>query len=254
MTGFPFYATATCYTGSATTTRLHLWISRNQQGLVELALNLPASRCQSGRGRITAGSRIPGNGPTLFETFAPWARVRLTEEQIHWLHELPRDWRREDVLLLHAAPADLWRAPMPEATDHELTETYGGRDAKLVVYGQIHRPFVRAIGELTVGNCGSVGLPFDGDWRPSYLLVDDGEPRLRRVPYDSWSAPCATWSRPNFRWPSGWPTSSGMAISSCPVERRRQYRFCATRSTKSLRRGHEFRGSSSPLGKDARQR
>jgi len=31
---------------------------------------------------------------------------------------------------------------------------------------------------------GSVGLPYDGDWRPSYLLIDDGVPSIRRVTYD----------------------------------------------------------------------
>lgn len=37
---------------------------------------------------------------------------------------------------------------------------------------------------LTVMNSGSVGLPYDGDWRASYLLVDDGVPSIRRVAYD----------------------------------------------------------------------
>ncbi len=120
----------------------------------------------------------------LFETLSPWARARLSEEQIRWLRELPREGRREDLLLLHAAPADLWRAPMPEATDLEFAQTYGGLQASLVVYGHIHRPFVRASDGLTVANSGSVGLPYDGDWRPSYLLVDDGVPSVRRVTYD----------------------------------------------------------------------
>ena len=50
-----------------------------------------------------------------------------------------------------------------------------GLDARLVVYSHLHRPFVRRIGSLTVANTGSVGWPVDGDWRPSYLLIDDGE-------------------------------------------------------------------------------
>jgi hypothetical protein len=37
---------------------------------------------------------------------------------------------------------------------------------------------------LTVANTGSVGWPVDGDWRPSYLLIDDGEVSVRRVAYD----------------------------------------------------------------------
>jgi hypothetical protein len=43
---------------------------------------------------------------------------------------------------------------------------------------------VRRIGSLTVANSGSVGWPVDGDWRPSYLLIDEGEVRVRRVRYD----------------------------------------------------------------------
>jgi predicted phosphodiesterase len=52
------------------------------------------------------------------------------------------------------------------------------------VYGHIHRPFVRSLGELTVANSGSVGMPWDGDPRASYLLIDDGSARLIRVAYD----------------------------------------------------------------------
>ena len=71
-----------------------------------------------------------------------------------------------------------------EATDQQLVATYGELDARLVVYAHLHRPFVRRIDSLTVANTGSVGWPVDGDWRPSYLLIDDGEVSVRRVRYD----------------------------------------------------------------------
>jgi len=35
-----------------------------------------------------------------------------------------------------------------------------------------------------VVNAGSVGLPFDGDARASYALVEDGVATIRRVEYD----------------------------------------------------------------------
>jgi hypothetical protein len=54
-----------------------------------------------------------------------------------------------------------------------------------VVYGHIHRPYVRLVGAgLTIANSGSVGMPFDGDPRASYLVVEDGAASVRRVPYD----------------------------------------------------------------------
>jgi diadenosine tetraphosphatase ApaH/serine/threonine PP2A family protein phosphatase len=37
---------------------------------------------------------------------------------------------------------------------------------------------------LLVANTGSVGLPYDGDRRAAYLLLDDSTPAIRRVEYD----------------------------------------------------------------------
>ena len=34
---------------------------------------------------------------------------------------------------------------------------------------------------MTVCNTGSVGSPYDGDPRASYLLIDEGKPAIRRV-------------------------------------------------------------------------
>jgi hypothetical protein len=61
---------------------------------------------------------------------------------------------------------------------------------------------VRRLPTLTVMNSGSVGLPYDGDWRASYLLLEDSIPSIRRVAYDLERAlddlraagyPLATW-------------------------------------------------------------
>jgi len=120
----------------------------------------------------------------LFEDLAPWAQERLGEDRLVWLRALPREWRHDNVLAVHASPADLWRAPMPDANDDELRGTFGDQGARLIVYGHVHRPFVRQLPDLTIANSGSVGLPYDGDWRPSYLLVDDGIPEVRRLEYD----------------------------------------------------------------------
>jgi diadenosine tetraphosphatase ApaH/serine/threonine PP2A family protein phosphatase len=53
-----------------------------------------------------------------------------------------------------------------------------------VVYGHIHRPFVRRLEGIVVANSGSVGLPWDGDPRASYLLVTDDLVEIARVAYD----------------------------------------------------------------------
>ncbi|MBO0745056.1 MAG: metallophosphoesterase family protein [Candidatus Dormibacteraeota bacterium] len=123
----------------------------------------------------------PGIGP-----IADWTTERLGAGDLAWLRSQPLEWRDgEAVALVHAVPGDVWGVVPADATDQQLQSTYGSLGARLAVYCHIHVPFVRRAGEgLTVANTGSVGLPFDGDPRAAYLLVEDGTATTRRVPYD----------------------------------------------------------------------
>jgi putative phosphoesterase len=118
----------------------------------------------------------------LFDEYAPLTVDALGEERIAWLRELPAELEVGGVRVLHASPGDLWRAPMPDAADDGLVATYGERG--VMVYGHIHRPYVRTVGELVVANSGSAGAPLDGDPRASYLIIDDRRPEVVRVEYD----------------------------------------------------------------------
>jgi putative phosphoesterase len=120
----------------------------------------------------------------IFQEYAPATLELLGEEQVTWLRQLPAQRRVGDLVLVHAAPGDLWRAPTPDAEDDELSAVYEPLDAATAVYGHIHRPYTRTLTRLTVANSGSVGMPWDGDPRASYLLIEDGHPRLMRVEYD----------------------------------------------------------------------
>lgn len=119
----------------------------------------------------------------LFERYAPDTVERISDERLELLRTLPESRTVGNVGLVHASVGDLWRAPMPEATDQELRSAYGGFGAQVVIYGHIHRPFVRQIDGLTVANAGSVRLPFDGDPRASYLLIEDHRAEVIRVEY-----------------------------------------------------------------------
>ena len=120
----------------------------------------------------------------IFQEYAPATLELLGEERMTWLRELPAQQRLEDLVLVHSAPGDLWRAPMPDAEDDVLSAIYEPLDAATAVYGHIHRPYARTLTRLTVANSGSAGMPWDGDPRASYLLIEDGHPRLMRVEYD----------------------------------------------------------------------
>ena len=140
----------------------------------------PAARAEQEQRAPRLGSWLA----VLFDVLGPWAAERLGDEQVAWLRSQPEERHIAGVRLVHASPGDLWRAPMPEAADAELAAAYGGAEAAVAVYGHIHRPFVRELPGLSVANCGSVGLPWDGDPRAAYALVDDGRPAIRRVEYD----------------------------------------------------------------------
>jgi putative phosphoesterase len=120
----------------------------------------------------------------IFQEYAPATLELLGDERVAWLRGLPVQERLEDLVLVHAAPDDLWRAPLPDAEDDELSAVYQPLDATTAVYGHIHRPYTRALAGLTVANSGSVGIPWDGDPRACYLLIEDGRAQLMRVEYD----------------------------------------------------------------------
>jgi predicted phosphodiesterase len=120
---------------------------------------------------------------------APATRLKLGAERLAWLRKLLRSRFEGPIGLVHASLGDLWRAPAPEATDAEFESVYGQLGRPIAVYGHIHRPHVRVLasaklGPLIVANSGGVGLPYDGDPRASYLLIDQLNLTVRRVEYD----------------------------------------------------------------------
>jgi len=110
--------------------------------------------------------------------------ANIGEERLRWLEGFPERYVGEGFTLVHASPGDLWRAPMANASDEELRSTYAPLGSALVVYGHIHRPYVRRVGEMTVANTGSVSQSYDGDRRASYLVIEGESANIRRVEYD----------------------------------------------------------------------
>ncbi|MGA3186800.1 MAG: metallophosphoesterase family protein [Bryobacteraceae bacterium] len=120
----------------------------------------------------------------VIEEMAAATRELLGEARLAWLRGLPFRQIEGSVALVHASPESCWRAPMPEADDAELEAGYSPLGKPIVVYGHIHRAFVRTVSSMTVVNTGSVSLSHDGDPRAAYLLLDDSKAQIRRVEYD----------------------------------------------------------------------
>lgn len=131
-------------------------------------------------------TRMPGLHALLpvIEEMAAATREALGEARIAWLRGLPRVQVHGPMSLVHASPESLWHAPMPEASDEELQSVYAQPGRLVAVYAHLHRPFLRSVSGTLVANTGSVGLPYDGDRRASYLLLTGNVPEIRRVEYD----------------------------------------------------------------------
>ncbi|HWG87395.1 MAG TPA: metallophosphoesterase family protein [Candidatus Acidoferrales bacterium] len=131
-------------------------------------------------------AEAPKLGPLLkmIEECAVATNYLIGESRLKQLQLLPMEIREDDLVLVHAAPGDLWKAPTDPLDDAALENVYGSLGATTVVYGHIHRPFIHQLPKFTVCNSGSVGMPYDGDSRASYLLLTEGRPEIRRVEYD----------------------------------------------------------------------
>ena len=114
----------------------------------------------------------------------PPTLASIGEERLRWLEGLPYQYSGDGFCLVHASPGDLWRAPMLNASDEELQNTYASLGARIVVYGHIHCSYVRRLQGMTVANSGSVSQSYDGDRRASYLVIDGESVAIRRVDYD----------------------------------------------------------------------
>jgi putative phosphoesterase len=133
----------------------------------------------------TLPATLSENSVRIFKVIADATTSLLGAERVAWLKTLPLEWRDANrVALVHAVPGDTWKVVPTDAGDAELQEIYGPLAARLAVYAHIHRPYVRSVGDFTLANSGSVGMPFDGDRRAAYLLVEDGRPQIRRVGYN----------------------------------------------------------------------
>ena len=107
---------------------------------------------------------------------AAWARTRLTPEQVDWLRALPRLRRIEPpggppLVLVHATPwstTDMIDPASPAAT---VTRAFEQAETRTLVYGHIHRAYIREVAGGLIVNAGSVGFPFDRDPRPAWAVL-----------------------------------------------------------------------------------
>jgi predicted phosphodiesterase len=116
-----------------------------------------------------------------------WYRERLGPDRLAWLGDNPTQCdltAQHDTLAVHATPRSDEEILRPETPDADAAEIVAGVAAGLLLVGHVHVQYRRQLGPLTIVNPGSVGLPYDGDWRAGWAILDGRELELRRSEYD----------------------------------------------------------------------
>ncbi|MEW5942119.1 MAG: metallophosphoesterase family protein [Chloroflexota bacterium] len=105
------------------------------------------------------------------------------------------------IQVFHGAPNDCWDSIFWTLTDAEIEKLLAGVEANFVVCGHTHLPMDRQAGRWRIFNPGSVGVPLDGIFSASYMLLEGNErgwtPTFRRVPFD-YDAVFAEFERSGF--------------------------------------------------------
>jgi putative phosphoesterase len=139
------------------------------------------------RGNVDRWSANPDDAPDdpLVREAIDACRSALGSDTVDELAALPEQLVLNGTCYCHGSPVSDVRSFMPSAAIED-DELLGDSDVQRVVFGHTHLQFVRTTqAGVELLNPGSVGMPFDGDQRAAYAVVnDDGRIDLRRVAYD----------------------------------------------------------------------
>jgi predicted phosphodiesterase len=130
------------------------------------------------------------DAPDPIDGIAARTAELLGDELAAELAELPETAEIGDTLYCHASPRSDMQSfgAEPGALDSDLLD---GANSKRVVFGHTHVQFQRTdSGGIELLNPGSVGMPWDGDHRAAYAVMDGDRVERRRVEYD-WEASVA---------------------------------------------------------------
>ncbi len=129
----------------------------------------------------------------LLRSVDAWAAARLSDHHRHILAGLPLSWEAtgpsgQTLAFVHATPWSTHPLVLPDAPDEMARRMLDEAGVNVLLYGHIHQAYSRAVGDRTLACVGSVGMPFDGDWRPCFAVAEDDGAGWRvehvRVEYD----------------------------------------------------------------------
>ena len=135
---------------------------------------------------------VPDPALEMMNKERDWIVSHLESDSIEYLKNLPTELKLEfegiKIHAFHATPTSLFDVVLPDEREETLVGKMMGADADIYVYAHIHKPYIRYINGKCIINIGSVGLPFDGLNKASYMLLDINDNSFQtsivRVGYD----------------------------------------------------------------------
>lgn len=92
------------------------------------------------------------------------------------------------IQVFHGTPHSPWEPIYWTMTDEEIEKHLLGTEAEFVICGHTHLPMDRQVGKWRIFNPGSVGVPLDGDFSASYMILEGKDngwtPTFRRVLFE----------------------------------------------------------------------
>jgi len=92
------------------------------------------------------------------------------------------------IQVFHGTPNDPWDSLYWTLTDEEIEKLLSNTEAEYVICGHTHLPMDRGSGRWRIFNPGSVGVPLDGIFSASYMILEGNErgwtPTFRRIKFD----------------------------------------------------------------------
>jgi len=90
--------------------------------------------------------------------------------------------------IVHGTPLSPWEPIYSTMSDEEIEKSLSNTKANFVICGHTHLPMDRQVGRWKIFNPGSVGVPLDGIFSASYMILEGNEhgwsPIFRRIPFD----------------------------------------------------------------------
>lgn len=145
-------------------------------------------------GRVPARGYEPEQAHSeLLRAVDAWGAARVSAAHQQMLTDLPISWETtgpsgQKLVFTHATPWSTHPVVLPDAPEEMARRMLDEAGAEALLYGHIHLAYTRDVGGRTLACVGSVGMPFDGDWRPCFAIAEDDGSGWRvehvRVEYD----------------------------------------------------------------------